>query len=109
LTGADIPQLEAIRICDDLASAATAAIEVEISLSDGHRRWCFFATPEALRQFGDWITGTTIRIHYGVPHLIIVEQLEEAIINQALRYIESQGDLLVCTRPLEALPEDRAE
>jgi hypothetical protein len=104
LSGADIPCLVAIHICDDLDTAATAAIEVEISFSDGQRRWCFFAMPEALRQFGDWIKGTLIRIHYGAPHLIIVDQLDETVITQALRHIESQGELLACTRPMEALP-----
>jgi hypothetical protein len=51
LSGADVPRLETITICDDLA--ATAAIEVDITLSDGQRRWCCFATPETLAQFGD--------------------------------------------------------
>jgi hypothetical protein len=109
LTGVDVPRLEAITICDDLAIAASAAIEVEISLSDGQRRWCFFATPEALMQFGDWIDGTTIRVHYGAPHLIIVDQLDETIIDQALRHIEGQGELLACTRAIEALSDDPAE
>ena len=109
LTGADIPRLETIRICDDLASASITAIEVQILFSDGQRRWCFFTTPEALRQFGDCMNGTTIRIHYGAPHLIILGQLDASVINQALRYIESQGELLVCTRPLEAPPDEYAE
>lgn len=109
LTGADVPRLEAITICDELATASSAAIEVEISLSDGQRRWCYFVTPEALRQFGDWIDGTTLHIHYGAPHLIIVDQLDETIINQALRHIEAQGELLTCTHAMEVLRDDALE
>lgn len=109
LSGPDLPCLQEMTICDDLANATTAAIEVEISLTDGQRRWCFFTTPEALRQFGDRIDGTTIRIHYNEPQLIILNQLDETIIEQALRHIERQGKLLVCTRVMEVPPDDAEE
>jgi hypothetical protein len=108
-SGDDVPLLETMTVCDDLAIAAAAAIEVEISFSDGQKRWCFFATPQALTQFGDWIDGTTIRIHYGAPHLIIVDRLDETIIEQALRHIEGQGELLACTRAMEALRDALSE
>jgi hypothetical protein len=101
LSGRDIPHLETLRICDDLAAADSALIEVEVTLSNGQRRWCLFATPITLGNAGDYIDGTTILIHYGVPHLIIVGTLDEQVINQALRYIERNGKLFVCTQPIE--------
>jgi len=100
LSGRDIPCLETIQICDDVVAADSVMIEVELTLSDGQRRWCLFATPTALTNTGDYINGTTIRIHYGVPHLIIVSTLDEQIINQALRHMERNGKLFVCSQPI---------
>ncbi len=55
------------------------------------------------------IDGTTIRIHYGAPHMIVVDQIDAAIIEQALHYIERQGELLACTIRIEKPDETDLE
>jgi hypothetical protein len=92
--------LQQIKIQDPLDLASTVAIEVEVVLSDGQRRWCFFMTPEALAACGDMLGGTQVRLHYGAPHMIVMTTLTEGLIEQALRYIDAQGDLIACTRPV---------
>jgi hypothetical protein len=109
LSGSDVPLLQMVTICDDLLYADTSTIEVHVQLSDGQERWCFFVTPASLTQSGDWIDGTTIRIHYGAPHMIIVDQINAEIIEQALHHIEVQGELLACTIGIEKQDETDSE
>lgn len=79
---------------DDLATQDTGAIEVELLMRDGTRRWCYFMTPSALAACGDWIEGTPIRIHYGVPHMIVVAgRLTEETIGRALMHIARGGEI----------------
>lgn len=86
---------------DDLATQDTGAIEVELHMRDGTRRWCYFMTPSALAACGDWIEGTPIRIHYGAPHMIVVAgRLSEDLIEQALKHIARAGEVVRCTRPI---------
>lgn len=89
----------------DLASQHTRAVEVVIRLHDGRSRWCYFMTPQALTNCGDWIDGTQIRVHYGMPHVVVVAApLDEALIGRALRHIEREGRLEECTMQLEPEP-----
>lgn len=37
---------------------------------------------------------------YNAPHMIVVSTLNQEVIEQALRHIQSQGALLACTKPL---------
>ena len=100
LTGRAIPRLETMRMCDDLAASDTTLIEVEVTLSDGTRRWCWCGTPAGLAHVGErFIDGTRTRVLYGVPHLIVISTLNEQvistlneqIIDQVLHYIEPPG------------------
>ncbi|MEM1094078.1 MAG: hypothetical protein AAGJ10_05705 [Bacteroidota bacterium] len=79
----------------------THAIEVSVELTNGERRWCCFATPAALTQFGDWISGTQMRIHYGTPHLIILAEVTAATIEMALQHIDKAGDIREATREID--------
>jgi hypothetical protein len=56
-----------------------------------------------ISNVGDFMNGTTIRIHYGVPHLIILSTLDEQIIFHALHHIERNGKLFVCTQAIEEM------
>ncbi len=92
---------------DDLEIQDTGAIEVELHMRDGIRRWCYFVTPTALAACGDWIEGTHIRIHYGAPHMIVVAgRLTEEIIGQALMHIASGGEIEKWSLPIQ--PEKRS-
>lgn len=86
---------------DDLATQDTGAIEVDLHMRDGTRRWCYFMTPTALAACGDWIDGTQTGIHYGVPHMIVVAgRLTEDIIERALKHIARAGDIEKCSLPI---------
>ena len=88
---------------NDLTNQSTGAIEVIVEMDDGQRRWCFFMTPEAMRACGDWIDGTTTRIHYGSPHRIVVAcVLDAEVIERALRHIDRAGQLEACTMALDS-------
>lgn len=93
--------LESFEIEDDLSSADRGAIEVTVRLAGGRRRWCYFMTPAALSAAGDWIPGTRVRFHYGSPHMIVVSEIDAAIVEKVLRYLEAEGELSDCTKPLE--------
>ena len=99
LTGRDVAHIDSIAFHDALDHDA-AAHDVTITLSDGKQRWCAFTTPAALSSFGELIDGTTTRIHYGMPHLIIVDVLTEQVVLAALQHIERYGQLFVATLPL---------
>jgi hypothetical protein len=64
--------LKTFEIEDDLERQDLGAIEVILHLEDGRRRWCYFMTPRALINCGDWIDGTTTPIHYDAPYMIVV-------------------------------------
>ena len=100
LTGEDIPTLRRIKITDTITDFPTSAVDVEVELSNEQRRWCFFVTPDTLARNGDLLDGTDVRFHYGAPHMIVVSEISETIIKKALLEIESQGELIECTRQI---------
>ena len=101
LRGAEVPRLHEVHIHDTIDEPLSSAIEVEVVLSNKEHRRCFFATPDALTKFGDFVHGTTIRVHCGMSDMIVVSTISEAIIEQTLHDIERQGRLFACTRPAD--------
>ena len=99
LTGTPAPTITTVRIVASLDDASQSPVEVEILLSTGEWRWCVFTCPEALLQFGDIIPGTTTRLH-AMPHLIVLSELTEERIRQALQFLLEQGRLVEHTRSL---------
>jgi hypothetical protein len=97
LTGAEVAVLVSITIWDNLEPEANGWVEVELALSDGQKRWCWFVTPNLLLKAGDSVEGTNIQALYGVPHLIVVNEVTAEIISQVLHHIEKRGELLKCT------------
>lgn len=91
--------LAAFEIETDLVHAATGAIEVRVTVLTGEDRWCFFMTPAALAACGDWLPKSTVRFHLGVPHMIVVSEIDTDIVRRALEEIDSQGELLTHTLP----------
>jgi hypothetical protein len=94
-------KIDSIEIEDPIESHKTMAIEVTIINSDGDKRWCFFFTPEGMSACGDFIEGTKVRFHYGAAHMILVSEISPEIIEAALRDIEKQGKVELCTVPLK--------
>ena len=91
--------IEEIIIKDDIELHKTGAIEVDIVTTNGEKRWCFFLTPEGMASCGDWIEGTKVRFHYGASHMILVSEISKTIIELALKDIENNEKLELCTIP----------
>ena len=100
-------ELRSFIIEDSIQPPLTHAIEVTVQLKNDERRWCCFATPDSLARFGDWVTGTKLRIHYGTPHLIVVAEVTPETIESALTHIDAAGDLKNATQPIN--PENANE
>ena len=88
-------------IQDDLDAAERSAIEVHVTAGIGPDRWCFFITPQALSICGDLLPGSSVRIHLGVPHMIVASELPQAVIQMALDDLADQGLLLTHTAAIE--------
>jgi len=89
-------------IDDPIAEALTDAycVEVTVDFGGGQKRWCFFATPQMLASCGDWVEGTQVRLHLSVPHMIVVGELSEGIIDRVLSQLYAEGRLEAHTTPL---------
>ena len=88
------------KIDDPIDEPLAGGVEVTIDFGSGHKRWCFFATPQLLASVGDWVDGTQVRVHLGVSHMIIVSDLNEEIIDRVLRKLHAEGQLETHTTPL---------
>lgn len=85
-------------ITDPLSTQLTHAIEVTLHFPDGQNRWCFFVRPQALAAFGDTLGDSGIRLHYGAPHMIVVDaELTPVLIAQVLAQLEAAGELERCS------------
>lgn len=100
LMGEDVPTMVSMTIKETLEYPAESSVEVDVELSNGQKRWCFFVTPDMLKTISQrqWPNGT---LHmYGAPHMIVVSAITEAVIKQALETIDAQNELLSCTLPI---------
>jgi len=85
--------IQTITVLDDIELQHKIAIEVEVTLFDGSRRWCFFCNNKAMDNFGDWIPETQIPFH-NAPHMFVVGgMLSVKMIETILRDSELKGDL----------------
>lgn len=77
-----------------------SAVEVTVLLSDGTKRGCFFVTPQMLESITQEIIGSVRIIMYGVPHMIVVSEINVEAIAVTLRAIERRNMLLESTLPV---------
>ena len=98
MTTVELPRIASINFLDEITSPGQFC-EINLEMSDGTKRWCYFVTPEHLAQSGDTLNGTDVRIHYASPHMVVVNHLTEDSVRLALDHIERQGQLLTCTLP----------
>ena len=75
------------------------AIEVDLEMEDGSKRWCFFVLADGVKNYGDFINGTKVRVQYGAKHMIVVSDISEEIIKTFINEKASNGELLDCTEP----------
>jgi hypothetical protein len=91
-------------------------VEITITLADGRRRWCGFATPAwvadrvAVGAFQSLTTadGREVGILPPLGNQIIVGELSEEVIMGTLRLLQRVNQLECCTTPLDP-PDDGAE
>ena len=97
------------RIGADVEAEPCVQTEVTVVLQqDGpepahsEARWCYFVTPEYLRQrFEEQAASNEVIIPVQLGlHGMVLPVLSYASIAQALRYLEMQDQLTVCTEPL---------
>src|SRR5258708_12402191 len=101
VTGGEVPQLTRILRVDPLENPV-GWTEVEMELSNGQRRWCYFITPELLSQQREEFTfGSARLLSYNAPHMIVVSALSKEMIEQTLKYIKCQVQMLDCTKLIE--------
>ncbi len=100
LEGREPVTMVGMTLLDDPEDAETRSVEVDIELSTGERRWCWFTTPKGLAEVLQERFESGDLLMYGAPHLIIVSALSKAMIEEALDYIERHDKLLDCTRSI---------
>jgi hypothetical protein len=95
-----MPKLTSHRITDDMRLRNEIAIEVEVTFDTGETRWCYFMTPQALATCGDLLEGSRdVRLHPGVPHMIIASTLDAEIVRRILAQLDREGELYAHTAP----------
>ncbi|NNF57973.1 MAG: hypothetical protein HKN04_06995 [Rhodothermaceae bacterium] len=104
--------MQSFRIEDPLDQPSQGAVEVVVTMDDGSERWCCFFDPDRLALVGDLVEGTTVRLHLGVQHMIVVSELSQEIIERVLRQLDGNGELLnhtlaVSGRAVEPAPVGR--
>lgn len=114
LAGGEAPAIVAYVL--DPITSQDADVEITITLADGRRRWCGFATPAwvaervAVGAFHSLRTaaGREIGILPPLSNQIIVGELSEEIIIGTLRLLQRVNKLERYTTPLDP-PDDVAE
>lgn len=106
LTGGEVAQIAKITIPDYQVWAADGDVEVDILLSTGERRWCWFLTPAALARLCEEPLVSAKLLLVGAAHHIFVDSLSEASIAGALRYLEHQNQLEGHTLPFNPVDSD---
>lgn len=125
MKGSDVPMLKSFTIDDPIHDSKKDCVEVTVKLSKGRRRWCIFVTPDWLSAYfsrdlepkpidhDGWVIHQTTILggdvatksgkHFDVvhaPHILIVPEISEDVIDAALHYLDSQNELRGCTRLL---------
>ena len=94
-------ELQSFTIDDPMQLPLRHAVEVTLLLTGGERRWCCFATPESLTFFGNFLADTQTRIHFGLPHMIVLEKVSAESIAAALSQIDQEGSIREISKPIE--------
>ncbi|MFY0685436.1 MAG: hypothetical protein JXR20_12870 [Balneola sp.] len=91
--------IKSIKINDSISASMQGAIEVDLEMEDGSKRWCFFVLADGVKNYGDFINGTKVRVQYGAKHMIVVSDISEEIIKTFINEKANNGELLDCTEP----------
>jgi hypothetical protein len=80
-------------------------IEVSFDLSDGTRRWLSFVTPLRLKRL---LEAPASEMSIWSDHMVIVRSLEPERIDQVLKMLDQDGDLIKASVPYLINQDDEA-
>ena len=103
-----VPMLQLFSIDDPhlFGNSKNGYTEVTIKFSTGELRWCNFATPSYIAYHHDgWIPGSSITFSYNNQHLIITNEITYYLVEQILKRLDSQNELIKCTLPLDGIDD----
>ena len=87
-------------INDPLGEPTIGTVEVTVEVGGGRRRWCFFATPQALAAFGYGADAAGGWQDLRATPMIVVGELNESAIARVLRQLYERGELEAHTLPV---------
>jgi hypothetical protein len=92
----EIPILKTWKFDDDITKFDL--VELTLSFSDGSKCWCLVTTPQRLvNHFNKEMEPPG----FNISHLIITKTMNYEDIEKTLLYIDSNGELLEASKPLE--------
>ena len=103
LSGGKVPVLASWRFDDPIIDELNGRdeinnwVDVVIDLDDGTKRWCQMATPEYLKQL---LGPRPDEPMVYARNLIVVRNLARATVEQVLRYLGQQGELIEFPLPV---------
>jgi hypothetical protein len=101
--GIQPPNMSRFTIDDPIRDAEMDAVDVTIEFTDGTRRWCIFTTPRYAATIGTVLIskeGWSFRLFQGTPHIHLLSELHETLIEAALDHLNRQGGLMEGSLPL---------
>ena len=106
----DLPTIQQIVLVDPLTEPQIQPVEVEVHLSNGESRLCWVVTGASINQMAEELEeGSPVKYLAGLPHVIYLSQLTEAILWQVLTYLQKQGQLASCTQLFREAPEPNTQ
>ena len=73
--------------------------EVTFTLTDGTRRWCVLATPQFLIRY---LGPPLPQPRFWASNLIVVRSYADEAVEEALRHLDEQGELIVASKLIES-------
>jgi hypothetical protein len=93
----EVPRLVSFIAQDPWGTASRQPIEVTVRLSDGSKRFCWVATPQALQATGDCLSDGSTFFHAPNRNLLILSHVTQHTVELLLRHLDAQGELEGCS------------
>ena len=97
LASGPAPVLVSWQFDERVENALDDLIHLSFVLDDGTRRWCTAVTPACLTRL---LEQPYAEPGMHLPHTIVVRSLAAEVVEQALRALDQQGELIAASLPL---------